>query len=258
MTLRVDQSSQIGSAEYVAARADSDKNRGTDQHAGRDCASTRGQATKPTKREESGDAGGAGTGSQTVCFPILYPWRHHATNTRLHSLEEEKAAWEALASSTSPSEGPPPAPSIPATPPAFSSLDTTLLSPSQAAILDALQLPTTTNPQPSMLTTTTTPTSTPTSTIHPPTSSFTFTSPTALTSHLATLAASLEPTIDLFAHGVHSIEQYRRTAERVADAVLGSASRTLEERERHVKGRVGAEGIGVGDVLRGLAGVLGE
>jgi kinetochore protein Mis13/DSN1 len=57
---------------------------------------------------------------------------------------------------------------------------------------------------------------------------------------------------------LHKIEQYRNTAERVADRVLGTASKRLEERDREVKARVGAEGIGVGDVLRGLAGVLGE
>ena len=165
---------------------------------------------------------------------FFFPPRHLATDSNAHSLEEEMAAWEALASSTSPSQGPPPpAPSIPTTPPTLASLDTTLLSPSQAAILDALQPP-------------------------PPTASFTFTSPTALTTRLTTLAASLEPTIDLFAHGVHRIEQYRRTADRAADAVLGTASRSLEQRERDVKRRAGAEGIGVGDVLRGLAGVLGE
>jgi kinetochore protein Mis13/DSN1 len=80
----------------------------------------------------------------------------------------------------------------------------------------------------------------------------------ALQSHLTRLSQSLEPHIDLFADGVHKIEQYRNTAERVADRILGTASKRLEERDRDVKERVGAEGIGVGDVLRGLAGVLGE
>jgi kinetochore protein Mis13/DSN1 len=92
----------------------------------------------------------------------------------------------------------------------------------------------------------------------PPSSAFTFTTPTALQVHLSKLSLSLEPNIDLFADGVHKIEQYRSTAERVASRVLGTASKRLEERDRDVKERVGAEGIGVGDVLRGLAGVLGE
>ncbi|KAI8932168.1 hypothetical protein NX059_011050 [Plenodomus lindquistii] len=162
-------------------------------------------------------------------------------------LEEEKSAWEALASSTA--QPPPPAPSIqPPTTPALSSIDTSLLSPSQAAILASLQQPQQLQPSPQ-----------PTSpTIRPLQSSFTFTCPTTLQRHLSTLATNLEPTIDLFADGVHKIEQYRATAERVADRVLGAASLRLEEREKEVRSRVGAQGIGVGDVLRGLAGVLGE
>ena len=62
----------------------------------------------------------------------------------------------------------------------------------------------------------------------------------------------------MFADGVHKMEQYRQTAERVADRVLGTAAKRLEERDRSAKARVGTQGIGVGDVLRGLAGVLGE
>ena len=72
------------------------------------------------------------------------------------------------------------------------------------------------------------------------------------------LSESLEPSIDLFADGVHKVEQYRNTAERVADRILGTAAKRLEERDRETKERAGADGIGVGDVLRGLAGVLGE
>jgi len=68
----------------------------------------------------------------------------------------------------------------------------------------------------------------------------------------------LEPNIDLFADGLHKIEQYTNTANRVADRVLGTAAQRLEERERESKRQVQSEGIGVGDVLRGLAGVLNE
>jgi kinetochore protein Mis13/DSN1 len=57
---------------------------------------------------------------------------------------------------------------------------------------------------------------------------------------------------------MHKIEQYRNTAERVADRILGTAAQRLEERDRKKKEEVGTEGIGVGDVLRGLAGVLNE
>jgi kinetochore protein Mis13/DSN1 len=162
-------------------------------------------------------------------------------------LEEEKAAWEALAAT---SKSMPPPPTLPrSAPPAIlSEIDTSLLDPEQAAILSALQIP---QQQP-------TPPDTQETGQRPPSSHFTFTTPSALQSHLTKLSQSLEPSIDLFADGVHKIEQYRNTAERVADRVLGTASKRLDERDRDVKARVGAEGIGVGDVLRGLAGVLSD
>lgn len=140
---------------------------------------------------------------------------------------------------------PPPAPSKNAPLPTLSDIDTSLLDPEQAAILSALQL------QPAQ-------SDTAGSEQKPPSSAFTFTTPTALQSHLTQLSQSLEPSIDLFADGVHKIEQYRSTAERVADRILSTASKRLEERDRDTKARAGAEGIGVGDVLRGLAGVLSE
>ncbi|KAF2252261.1 hypothetical protein BU26DRAFT_479830 [Trematosphaeria pertusa] len=151
-------------------------------------------------------------------------------------LEEEKAAWEALASSSN-SMPPPPPPSIQTPALSLSEIDASLLDASQASMLASLQLP----PQPA-----------------PPSAAFTFTTPSALQSHLTKLADSLEPNIDLFADGVHKIEQYRNTAERVADRVLGTAAGRLEERDKEGKEKVGSEGIGVGDVLRGLAGVLNE
>ncbi|CAN9237761.1 unnamed protein product [Alternaria alternata] len=154
-------------------------------------------------------------------------------------LEDEKAAWEAIASASKASL-PPPAPSIPTAAPTLSDIDTSLLDPEQAAIISSLQL------------------SQPQTSPQPPSSAFTFTSPTALQSHLTLLANSLEPHIDLFADGVHKIEQYRATAEKVADCVLGTAAKRLEERDREAKERVGTEGVGVGDILRGLAGVLRE
>ena len=87
---------------------------------------------------------------------------------------------------------------------------------------------------------------------------FSYTTTSALQLHLTSLSASLEPNIDLLADGLHKIEQYRNTAERVADRVLGTANQRLEEREREAKEKAGSEGVGVGDVLRGLAGVLNE
>lgn len=159
-----------------------------------------------------------------------------------HSLEDKKAAWEALASFQI-SE--PTIPSIQTASPTLADIDASLLDPEQASILDALR-----QPEP--------PQSTEPSSES--TSSFTFryTTPSTLQSHLDKLSSSLEPNIDLFADGVHKIEQYRNTAERVADRVLGSASKRLEERDKQSKEKAGSEGIGVGDVLRGLAGVLNE
>lgn len=123
----------------------------------------------------------------------------------------------------------------------LSDIDTSLLDPAQAAILSQLQLLPASEEQST-----------------PSTSTFTFTTPSALQSHLNNLSQALEPNIDVFADGIHKIEQYRNTAERVADRVLGTAAKRLEERDREVKECAGADGIGVGDVLRGLAGVLGD
>jgi kinetochore protein Mis13/DSN1 len=121
-------------------------------------------------------------------------------------------------------------------------IDISLLDPAQATILSELQLAEPqTEEQPSSTAFT-----------------FTFTTPAALQTHLTKLSESLEPNVDLFTDGVHKIEQYRNTAERVADRILGTAANRLEERDREVKERAGADGIGIGDVLRGLAGVLGE
>ncbi len=159
-------------------------------------------------------------------------------------LEEEKDAWDTLAKSAT-SAAPAPM-SLDGAPTAtFADIDISLLDPTQAAIVSNLQLP---------------PTQSNNQQIAPPSSAFTFTftTPAALQTHLNKLGHSLEPNIDLFADGVHKIEQYRNTAERVADRVLGTAAKRLEERDREVKERAGADGIGVGDVLRGLAGVLGE
>ena len=125
----------------------------------------------------------------------------------------------------------------------FTDIDASLLDPEQAAILAALQQ---SQPQ------------TAESSEPAPSLTFRYTTPTALQTHLDKLSSSLEPSIDLFADGVHKIEQYRNTAERVADRVLGTASKRLEERDKKAKEKAGSEGIGVGDVLRGLAGVLRE
>ncbi|KAF2199683.1 hypothetical protein GQ43DRAFT_442279 [Delitschia confertaspora ATCC 74209] len=159
-------------------------------------------------------------------------------------LEEEKAAWEALSLSSRQLSEPAP----PTWEPSLSSIDPSLLDPTQASILSALQK------QPSSASTEDP------AQPHPPCGpfTFTFTSPAALQSRLTSLSQSLESNIDLLADGIHKMEQYRNTAERAADRVLSAAARTLEERERAVRESVGSEGIGVRDVLRGLARVLGE
>ncbi|KZM26518.1 cell division [Ascochyta rabiei] len=157
-------------------------------------------------------------------------------------LEEEKAAWESLEKSAPSVASVPPPPSSDESAAALGDIDTSVLDPAQVAILSKLQLPSTQTEEQ------------PTSTAF----TFTFTTPSALQSHLSKLSQSLEPNIDIFADGVHKIEQYRNAAERVADRVLGTAAKRLEDRDREVKERAGADGIGVGDVLRGLAGVLGE
>lgn len=155
------------------------------------------------------------------------------------SLEEEKAEWEALAAVPDSSLA---MLSTQTGTHTLADIDNSLLDSEQAAILAALQ-----SSQPSQ----------PAQSSDLP-STFTFTTPAALQTHLEKLSLSLEPNIDLFADGVHKIEQYRNTAERVADRVLGTASKRLEERDKESKAKVGSEGIGVGDVLRGLAGVLKE
>jgi kinetochore protein Mis13/DSN1 len=125
-------------------------------------------------------------------------------------------------------------------------IDASLLDPTQAPILAALRQ-STEQDQPHAESSTS-----------QPSPAFTFTTTTALQTHLTKLSLSLEPNIDLFTDGVHKIEQYRTTADRVADRVLGTAAKRLDERDREIKERAGADGIGVGDILRGLAGVLGE
>src|SRR5262245_39911667 len=127
----------------------------------------------------------------------------------------------------------PPPPSIQTPIPSLSQIDASLIDPSQASILSSLQV---SQPHPSEQAL--------------PSSAFTFTTTAALQSHLTKLSQSLEPNIDLFADGVHKIEQYRNTAERAADRVLGTAATRLEERDKEGKEKVGSEGIGVGDVLR--------
>ncbi|KAF2011548.1 hypothetical protein BU24DRAFT_376797 [Aaosphaeria arxii CBS 175.79] len=166
-------------------------------------------------------------------------------------LEEEKAAWDAISAASKSIQPTPVTTDQPV--PSLADIDTSLLDPSQASILATLQ----SSMNPPSSTTDDTDEQRPSASTSGSTA-FKFTTPTALQSHLSALAISLEPNIDIFADGVHKIEQYRNTAERVADRVLGTAATRLEERDKAVKEKVGSEGIGVGDVLRSLSGVLNE
>ncbi|KAF2762656.1 hypothetical protein EJ05DRAFT_495528 [Pseudovirgaria hyperparasitica] len=80
--------------------------------------------------------------------------------------------------------------------------------------------------------------------------------PTDVSARLTTLSQSLEPTIDVFADGVHKLSQYRQTAERAAEKILNGTAERLEKREQDVKEKVGTSNIGTDDVLRALGGML--
>lgn len=56
--------------------------------------------------------------------------------------------------------------------------------------------------------------------------------PATISSCINRLSASVGPTIDAFADGVHKIAQYRDAAERVSGRVLSICAQKLEERDR--------------------------
>jgi kinetochore protein Mis13/DSN1 len=196
------------------------------------------EEAKPAERKEPIYFGRARGRNQTVRPSFI----QRVPSTDFRSLEEEKSAWESLVSSSK-EAAPPPETQAPTF--GLADIDPSLLDPTQAPILAALRQ-STEQDHPHAKSSTSQP------------SAFTFTTTTALQTHLTKLSLSLEPNIDLFTDGVHKIEQYRNTADRVADRVLGTAAKRLDERDREIKERAGADGIGVGDILRGLAGVLGE
>lgn len=124
-----------------------------------------------------------------------------------------------------------------------SGIDATLLDPSQASILASLLGPSTAP--------------------EPRTASESLVD--SACRRIAAIAQSLEFKIDRFADGVHRLEQYRLGAERVADRVLESGARRLEERERErarkteepTSGATGIRGatgrVDAIDVLRALS-----
>ncbi|KAF2838087.1 hypothetical protein M501DRAFT_936475 [Patellaria atrata CBS 101060] len=159
-------------------------------------------------------------------------------------LQDEKEAWQRILGD---SQSIPP---LPSEPPSTSNttphIDPSLLDPSQAAILTSLSnlhVYPPLSPDPS------------TDRPSQPAPSI---SKTALETRLTTLTTTLEPTLDIFADGVHHLTQYRVAAERVATRVLASAAEKLERRDRAGRKVAGSEDVGVGDVLVGLGRVLGE
>ncbi|KAF2137483.1 uncharacterized protein K452DRAFT_205115, partial [Aplosporella prunicola CBS 121167] len=176
-------------------------------------------------------------------------------------LEDEKKTWEALlktpkastskAAAANKSLQPSPADTAP-------DIDASVLDPEQAAILASLTgLSLSTAPNDTTTKDTDT-ASADTANQQPPTTTTpaSASSTEAIHARLAALATSLEPSIDLFADGVHTLTQYRGAAERAADAALALAAGRLEERDRAARERAGTLAMGGGDVLRALAGVL--
>lgn len=72
---------------------------------------------------------------------------------------------------------------------------------------------------------------------------------------IGTIAQSLEFTIDQFADSTHRMEQYRQTAERVADRILASGAQQLEDRDQKLRERHGGS-VDAIDTLRSLSKVL--
>ncbi|ODH35036.1 hypothetical protein ACO22_02987 [Paracoccidioides brasiliensis] len=110
-------------------------------------------------------------------------------------------------------------------------INSSLLDPSQKAILAALNIPTSTS----------TSTDKSTTTMQTDTSS---TSISAITSTLSRLTTSLVPTLDSFASGMYDIELYRRAADIVAGQVLTICARRLEERDQLRPGRGNRDELG--------------
>ncbi|CAG8293035.1 unnamed protein product [Penicillium olsonii] len=92
-------------------------------------------------------------------------------------------------------------------------VDSSLLDPSQQAILKTLSPPTQPSEEDSSTTT------------RPPMS------PSAVSAQLSRITSSLAPTLDAFAAGVHDIELYRASADTVSSRILRICAQRLEERD---------------------------
>lgn len=82
---------------------------------------------------------------------------------------------------------------------------------------------------------------------------------TDLGSRVDTLITNLEPSVDVFADGIHKINQYRKGADQIAGQVLSVCASKLSEREREGRRKaLGLEedrspGRDLSSVLRGLS-----
>ena len=159
-------------------------------------------------------------------------------------LQDEKRSWDDLMSRTTAAKSESSAPgSAPPPDVDLSKIDGSLLDPAQCEILNQLFKSTTLG------------TELGTATQQDAQGS---TSPLSTArKRMSRLAQSLEFKVDRLADSSHRMEQYRQTAERVADRIIASAAERLEERDHRAReksgGGVGGDPI---DTLRSLARVM--
>ncbi|KAF1982482.1 hypothetical protein K402DRAFT_397563 [Aulographum hederae CBS 113979] len=180
----------------------------------------------------------------------------------IERLQEEKRSWESLLSSSTakaatsvptkpPSDSLPDAPSTSteryptsslqhqqqaSSSPSNLYIDPALLDdPSQTAILNSLLIQDTSSSPSTLLAIST----------------------DALSKRLQTLSAGLEPTIDLFADGVHKLGQFRGAADAVAERILKDSAEALERRDKEARDKSGGN-VGISDVLGALGRVAAE
>ncbi|KAF1350703.1 Mis12-Mtw1 protein family-domain-containing protein [Delphinella strobiligena] len=169
----------------------------------------------------------------------------HQLEAELARLQEEKRSWDSLVPPTGNNTAERyPTASINLDP---SAIDASLLDPSQSDILNTLLSNLSTKSEDDN---------------HTPQAaqpSTTIDTVTAAQQRISSIAQTLEFKIDQFADSTHRMEQYRQTAERVADRILASGAQKLEERDRKLRERSnGAHGgnVDVIDTLRSLGRVL--
>lgn len=152
-----------------------------------------------------------------------------------------------------------------------SSIDATLLDPSQADILNQLLANTSISSEAQFHdkqrrndteTSQTETSATATRTLPEATTTTTTTVASSAQERVANVARSLEFKIDCLVDGTHRMEQYRQTVERVADQLLSVGAQKLEDRDKALAERSGAGSGGADggdamvDTLRSLGRVL--